>query len=154
MSTCTPTQRLEARVSRRRPVADFYDAVMTRRFDAPLAMRGLAVQASFAGEAGHGPGVVREVLQLVATSLLTDPKGLFTPWPPPPLAQGGGDARGGGGGGGGGRDDVAGVGLGGGVAGGVWHHVNPGCMVAHLAAPWRFVGRFLGLCITTGSPVR
>jgi|AntAceMinimDraft_12_1070368.scaffolds.fasta_scaffold45251_2 hypothetical protein len=37
--------------------------------------------ASFEGEIGSGPGVVREAFQLVATALLADPtRALFTPW--------------------------------------------------------------------------
>jgi len=37
-----------------------------------------------------------------------------------------------------------------GQAGAVWYHVNPGVAVGDSPLPWRFVGRFLGLCVTSG----
>ena len=38
--------------------------------------------------------------------------------------------------------------------GGVWYHVDPTCAVGDSPLTWRFVGRFLGLCITSGCHVR
>ena len=97
--------------------------------DAP-PLRGVVVNASFRGELGNGPGVVREAFQLAATALLCDRnRALFRPWPA-------------------GAADVSSAG------GGVWYHVDPTCAVGDSPTPWRFVGRFLGLCITSGCHVR
>ena len=95
-------------------------------------LRGVVVNASFRGELGNGPGVVREAFQLAATALLCDEdRALFRPWP---------------GGVGGGFEESGGK--------SVWYHVDPTCAVGESPLTWRFVGRFIGLCITSGCHVR
>ena len=99
-----------------------------------FGLRGLALNVGSEGEIGSGPGVVREGFQAVAAALLASSdaggRALFKPW--------NGDSDGGGDGG----------------AGGVWYHVDPKCVVAASPKPWRFVGRFLGLAVASGCPVR
>jgi len=109
------------------PWVDFVDSPSSRESESTLsstdALRGVVVNASFRGELGNGPGVVREAFQLAATALLCDEdRALFRPF--------------------------------GGTAGGVWYHVDPTCAVGDSPLTWRFVGRFLGLCITSGCHVR
>ena len=96
----------------------------------PDALRGMVINASFRGELGNGPGVVREAFQLAATALLADTdRALFRAWP------GSGS-----------------VGVNQGDA--PYYHVNPLCAVGDSPLAWRFVGRFIGLCVTSGCHVR
>ena len=96
----------------------------------PDALRGMVINASFRGELGNGPGVVREAFQLAATALLADTdRALFRAWP------GSGS-----------------VGVNPGDA--PYYHVNPLCAVGDSPLAWRFVGRFIGLCVTSGCHVR
>jgi hypothetical protein len=92
------------------------------------ALRGMVINASFRGELGNGPGVVREAFQLAATALLADTdRALFRAWP--------------------GSVDVN-------PGENPYYHVNPLCAVGDSPLAWRFVGRFIGLCVTSGCHVR
>ena len=97
----------------------------------PDALRGMVINASFRGELGNGPGVVREAFQLAATALLADTdRALFRAWP------GSGSV---------GVNQVSDT---------PYYHVNPLCAVGDSPLAWRFVGRFIGLCVTSGCHVR